>query len=276
MALQKITFDGASVTSKKDADLNHHLGGLIPAGIISGIRSECSVSVANNYITFQDGYVQVYGRRIYVEAGSQVYVSLDSTKYGYVVVEVNLSSNTVNLKTIETTSTSYPTLTQQDLSKTGTLYQFPIAKYKKTTSSITLTSGFTPTYIKPGIRTVNKVLKYKYAQFFDSNYESVKKVSIDASDIPYGSMLYIVFKTVDAFAFGAITQVCGSITVPIESIYWSGSYYPIRSTLNSGKDEEILIYISNSDYKTINFTLPDGTSNCPDAVYVYYEDLEGV
>ena len=28
MALQKITFDGSSVTSKKDADINHHLGGL--------------------------------------------------------------------------------------------------------------------------------------------------------------------------------------------------------------------------------------------------------
>lgn len=276
MALQKITFDGASVTSKKDADLNHHLGGLVPAGIISGLGSECSVSVANNYITFQDGYVQVYGRRIYVEAGSQVYVSLDSTKYGYVVVEVNLSSNTVSLKTIETISTSYPTLIQQDLSKSGTRYQFPIAKYKKTTSSITLTSGFTPTYIKPGLRKINKVLKYKSAQFFDSSYESVKKVSIDASDIPYGSMIYIVFKTVDAFGYGALTQVCGSFSIPIDSVYWSGSYLPIRSTSNYGKDGEILIYISSSDYKTINFTLPDDTSNYPDAVYVYYEDLEEV
>ena len=53
MALQKITFDGSSVTSKKDADINHHLGGLVPAGIISGLGNECSVSVSNNYISFR-------------------------------------------------------------------------------------------------------------------------------------------------------------------------------------------------------------------------------
>ena len=127
MALQKITFDGSSVTSKRDADINHHLGGLVRAGIIEGLGNECQVSVSNNYITFRDGYVQIYGRRIYVEDGSQVYISLDSTKYGYVVVEVNLSNNTVALKAVETSSSSYPNLTQQDLSTTGTLYQFPIA-----------------------------------------------------------------------------------------------------------------------------------------------------
>ena len=71
MGLVKITFDGSSVTSKRDADINHHLGGLVRAGIIEGLGNECQVSVSNNYITFRDGYVQIYGRRIYVEDGSQ-------------------------------------------------------------------------------------------------------------------------------------------------------------------------------------------------------------
>lgn len=275
MALQKITFDGASVTSKKDADLNHHLGGLIPAGIISGLGSECSVSVANNYITFQDGYVQVYGRRIYVEAGSQVYVSLDSTKYGYVVVEVNLSSNTVNLKTIETTSTSYPTLTQQDLSKTGTRYQFPIAKYKKTTSSITLTSGFTPVYIKPGLRSINKTIKSKYKLFETADYESLNSVKIDISDIPYGTMLYIVFMIVDTLGYGGFSQICGTFAIPKDYIGGTYQYLPLRSTLSYGATEEVLIGVYG-DYDSITFTRQSGVNNYPNAVYIYYESLEEV
>lgn len=275
MALQKITFDGASVTSKKDADLNHHLGGLIPAGIISGLGNECSVSVANNYITFQDGYVQVYGRRIYVEAGSQVYVSLDSTKYGYVVVEVNLSSNTVNLKTIETTSTSYPTLTQQDLSKTGTLYQFPIAKYKKTTSSITLTSGFTPTYIKPGLRAVTKKLKSKYKLFETASYESLDSVEFDISDIPYNSMIYIVFATVDTMNYGGFSQICGTFTLNSSLLSWTYGYLPLRSTANYGQTSEVLIGMAGN-YGSLKFTKQSGVNNYPNAVYIYYEDLEEV
>ena len=89
MGLVKITFDGSSVTSRQDADINYHVTGLVQAGIIRGLGKELEYSISNNYITFQDGYVQIYGRRIYVESGSQVYVSLDSTKYGYVIITVN-------------------------------------------------------------------------------------------------------------------------------------------------------------------------------------------
>ena len=140
MGLVKITFDGSNVTSKQDADINFHVTGLVPAGIIRGLGSELSYSASNNYITFQDGYVQIYGRRIYIESGSQVYVSLDSTKYGYVCITVNLTTNTVTLGVVETTSSSYPTLTQQNLHTTGKIYQMPIAKYSKTTTSLTLQS----------------------------------------------------------------------------------------------------------------------------------------
>lgn len=147
MGLVKITFDGSSVTSKQDADINYHVTGLVPAGIIKGLGDEVSYSASNNYITFQDGYVQIYGRRIYVEAGSQVYVSLDSTKYGYVIITVNLNNNTATLGIAESSSSSYPTLTQENLHKTGKIYQMPIAKYSKTTTSLTLQS-FDRVYIQ--------------------------------------------------------------------------------------------------------------------------------
>ena len=77
MGLVKITFDGSSVSSKQDADINYHVTGLVAAGIIRGLGKELQCSVSNNYITFKDGYVQIYGRRIYVEEGSSVYISLD-------------------------------------------------------------------------------------------------------------------------------------------------------------------------------------------------------
>ena len=150
MGLVKITFDGSSVSAKQDADINHHLCGLIPAGIIRGLGAELKCTASNNYITFGDGYVQIYGRRIYVEEGSNVYVSLDSTKYGYVVITVNLATNNVSLGIVETTSSSYPTLTQDNLLKVNGKYQFPICKYSKTATSLTIQS-FTPTYIEsPG------------------------------------------------------------------------------------------------------------------------------
>lgn len=139
MAAIKITFDGSSVSSKQDADLNYFLCGNEPAGIIKGLANELAYSVGNNKITFQSGYVQIYGRRIFIEENTAVTITLDSTKYGYVIVDVNLSTNNVSVTTVEG-SGSYPTLIQQNLHTYGTRYQMAIAKYKKTVSAITLES----------------------------------------------------------------------------------------------------------------------------------------
>lgn len=273
MALQKITFDGSSVSSKRDADINHHLGGLVKAGIIEGLGNECSVSVSNNYITLQDGYVQIYGRRIYIEKGSQVYISLDSTKYGYVVVEVNLNTNSVALKAVEVSSSSYPSLTQEDLSKTGTLYQFPIAKYKKTTSSITLDTGFTQIFIKPGLRRANLVAKTKYKMFETPDYETIQKVTFDLSDVPYGSMLYFHFQVIDTLAYGALQQNMGTIVIPRDDLYWSNSYYTIRSSQNYGNSGTVTVNFYADDFDSV--TIDKGTStygpNCVTLIYYVVE-----
>lgn len=273
MALQKITFDGSSVSSKRDADINHHLGGLVKAGIIEGLGNECSVSVSNNYITLQDGYVQIYGRRIYIEKGSQVYISLDSTKYGYVVVEVNLNTNSVALKAVEVSSSSYPSLTQEDLSKTGTLYQFPIAKYKKTTSSITLDTGFTQIFIKPGLRRANLVAKTKYKLFETPDYETIQKVTFDLSDVPYGSMLYFHFQVIDTLSYGALQQNMGTIVVPRDDLFWSNSYYTIRSSQNYGNSGTVTVNFYADDFDSV--TIDKGTStygpNCVTLIYYVVE-----
>ena len=273
MALQKITFDGSSVSSKKDADINHHLGGLVRAGIIEGLGNECKVSVSNNYITLQDGYVQIYGRRIYVEAGSQVYVSLDSTKYGYVVVEVNLNTNSVALKAIEVSSSSYPSLTQEDLSKTGTLYQFPIAKYKKSSSSITLDTNFTQIFIRPGLRQAKLVQKSKYKMFETSSYETIQKVTFDLSDVPYGSILFFHFQLVDSMGYGALNQNMGVITVPRDDLYWANSYYTLRSSQNYGNSGTCTVNFYADDFDSV--TIDKGTGlygpNCVTLIYYVVE-----
>ena len=272
MALQKITFDGSSVTSKKDADINHHIGGLVPAGIISGLGNECSVSVSNNYIKFQDGYVQIYGRRIYVEANSSVYVSLDATKYGYVVIEVNLSTNSVALKSVETTSSSYPSLTQENLMTTGTLYQFPIAKYKKTTSSITLQT-FTPTFIYPGLREAKLVRKSEYKMFEDANYETIESVTFDLTDIPYEAILVFVFSTVDTMGYGALGQIMGSVMIPVSEAYWTSSYIPIRSSQNYGETGTFMMLFDGSEYGQLTIKRV-GSLYGPNCVHMYYYVVE--
>ena len=199
MGVVKITFDGSSVSASQDAVLNHFLSGNIDAGIFEGIGSELSYSVSNNYITFQDGYVQVYGRRMYVEAGSQVYISLDSVRYGYVILDVNLSSNSVTLTKVES-SGIYPSLIQNNLLTGGTRYQFPIAKYSKNTSSITMQS-FTRTMIPTSLsqansgynRAVSYVQQnYRVIYIFGPDYRSGSTYRWNFSDQLLGQSIIIV------------------------------------------------------------------------------------
>lgn len=147
MGLIKITFDSASVTSKQDADLNHFLANK-ENGRISGILGGVTPSTSNNFISFTAGYLQVYGRRVFVENGTKISISLDGNAYGYVYVAFNLGDNTVSLEKRES-ATTYPTLTQEDLLNGGLLYELPIARYTKTSSALVLDT----TYIAPLIRT---------------------------------------------------------------------------------------------------------------------------
>lgn len=158
MALKKITFDGATVSSKDDADINYHLFNLIPVGIIKGLGNEIPVTAGNNTITFGSGYLQIYGRRIYMEANTQVSITLDSVRNGYVIVDVNLAANTLQLLTVESSS-GWPSLTQNNLATTNGKYQFPIARYTKTATSLTLDNAFTQA--RPIIKTLSEMVDDK-------------------------------------------------------------------------------------------------------------------
>lgn len=179
MALRKITFDGATVSSKDDADVNYHLFNLLPAGIIKGLGNGVSVSAGNNTITFGSGYIQIYGRRIYMEANTQVAVTLDGTKNGYVIVDLNLASNELTLVKIEVSS-GWPSLIQNNLSTTVGRYQFPIAKYTKTATSLTLDVSFTNN--RQMIKPLDELVEEKYDEIYDwveRNYDPVLLSPVD-------------------------------------------------------------------------------------------------
>lgn len=136
MGLQKITFDGGNVTAKVDADLYHFFNSY-DVGILKGLRNECSMTLANNTITFQDGYVSVYGRVIYIENQTMIGVIPDSTKSGYVILGINTVSNEASLYLKEQTG-GYPALSQTNLINNDGLFELALCAYTKTTTSVTL------------------------------------------------------------------------------------------------------------------------------------------
>jgi hypothetical protein len=138
MGLQKITFEGGNVTSKVDSDLYHFLFSS-DVGILKGLKSEISYTLANNTITLSDGYVSVYGRIIYIENQTTIGVTPDSSKFGYVILGVNTTNNSVSLYLREQTG-SYPSLIINNLLVTDGIYELVLCAYSKTTTSVTLTS----------------------------------------------------------------------------------------------------------------------------------------
>lgn len=163
MGVQKIIFDGANVTSKIDADLHHFLYSK-DVGVLKGLKQECSFTLANNTITFLDGYVSVYGRVVYIENQTAVVVTPDSVKFGFVVLNVDTSANTVQLYTKEEAGT-YPTLIQTDLQSIDGIYELALCAYSKTTTSVTINPDFQRMLIesdKARVEALEAELKSRY------------------------------------------------------------------------------------------------------------------
>jgi len=155
MGLQKITFDGASINAKIDAELYHFLFSR-QVGIIKGYKNGLSFTVSSNTITFKDGYVSVYGRLVYVENNTQIKVTLDSSKKGFVVLGINTSTNAVTLY-LKEQSGSYPTLTQTDLISNDGLYELVLCAYTKTPTSITVDNSYEKQYIENVLSVIQEV-----------------------------------------------------------------------------------------------------------------------
>jgi len=198
MGIQKITFDGSNVTSKVDADL-HHFSFSRDVGILKNVKSQCSYTLANNTITFLDGYVGIYGRIVYVENMTTVSVTPDSSKFGYVVLGVDTQSNTASMYTKEAVGT-YPVLTQNNLESASGLYEFALAAYTKTINSVSLIAGFERSMIVPDKQRISE-LEAKLKDFYYPQRLELTKISNGVfrfsgvnSSILSESILYIVIE----------------------------------------------------------------------------------
>jgi hypothetical protein len=235
MGLQKITFEGGNVTAKVDADLYHFFNSY-DVGILKSLKNECSMTLANNTITFQDGYVSIYGRVIYMENQTTIGVTPDSSKSGYVILGVNTSSNEVNLYLKEQTG-GYPSLTLTNLINNDGLYQRKFILSPKTIID-DLEQRLLIKYI-PQRKTLTKVSNGVY-QFFGTSstelMESLVYVFInnttvisfpgDSLFIHVGSNRNVSYRYAGGdyslsvvYENGVVTLSCGNTTHNITSAY---------------------------------------------------------
>ena len=283
MALVKITFDNASVTSKQDADCNHFLANK-QSGVIDGILGRCQASISNSYIQFQSGYVQVYGRRVFVESGTKIQIALDASAYGYVFIKIDLGNNAVTLEKKEASS-SYPTLTQNDLMNGGLVYEFPLARYQKTTSSITLDSSWSVPLIemplpiaKQALLAANGVkLKCRYISklFFDpGTYDTIREVSFDFRNVNYNDIIVFVFHSVDSEGYGAYQEVYGSYVTNLYHLGWMMGPIPIHTRRHTSAPWNLIYgYVMELDFNTgavkVGFNSSVDVMDMPSGVTAY-------
>ena len=110
-----------------------------------GIFYGMELSYTNNSITITEGLCEIAGRPVAVIDSETVNVGTDNL-YCLLVLEIDLSKdstkdafNQVSFKLL-TSSTSYPTVTQQDINMyngSNNLYQLEFARFKSVTSGIT-------------------------------------------------------------------------------------------------------------------------------------------
>lgn len=252
MAIRKITFDGSQVSSKDDADFYYHLLDLNKAGVIKGLYNDCTVTAGNNLLTVAKGVVAVYGRLVLIESNSQVVIALDSTKYGYLILQVNLATNSISLMVKESAS-SYPALTQNNLHNSTGIYELPLARYQKTATSLTLDGGFEVPNI-PSLSTKLNSLETSLKNYVEQNYgpkllsaltpigSTIAKY--DVNQINLNKTLFTVrLKNQVTLTFSGRTISSSSLS-NISYLYLGTTYYfVVENTAGT-----ILLYSSSTDY----------------------------
>ncbi len=108
----------------------------------SGVAKGCELSNTANSVTIGEGYFVVRGRFLQIISGETI-SNITTDGYYSLVCEIDLSkTNTMDalnqavIKTISSTS-AYPTLTQQDITGSGTIYQYEFARFRVESGSIT-------------------------------------------------------------------------------------------------------------------------------------------
>ena len=107
-----------------------------------GVAKGCSLSNTTTSATIGEGYFVVRGRFLQIISGETI-SNITANGYYSLVCEIDLSKtntadqlNQATIKVISGTS-AYPILTQQDITGTGTVYQYEFARFRVENGSIT-------------------------------------------------------------------------------------------------------------------------------------------
>lgn len=110
-----------------------------------GVAKGCGLSNTANSATIADGYFVVRGRLLQIISGVTI-SNITTDGYYSLICEIDLSKtntadqlNQAEIKVISNAS-NFPTLTQQDITGSGTVYQYEFARFRVESGSIT---GFT-------------------------------------------------------------------------------------------------------------------------------------
>ena len=125
MPFKGVTFSGQNVTPKND-------GGLYNAHYGDGILWGCSMNISGDDLVIQSGEFIAGGRVCQVDGATNVDLSGRSLTTGYIQVIMNADLTQGEGQQwyptfVESATTTFPTLTQDDINDTGTLYQLELA-----------------------------------------------------------------------------------------------------------------------------------------------------
>lgn len=143
-----------------------------------GIARGCSLSNANNSVTIGEGYFVIKGRFLQIIANETI-SNIITDGYYSLVCEIDLSKsntteelNQAEIKTVYNSS-SYPTLTQQDITDNGTVYQYEFARFKVENGNI---ANFTDRRTFVDFSTIYEIIENESQELITEIEEALQNV----------------------------------------------------------------------------------------------------
>lgn len=145
-----------------------------------GITKGCELSNTDTSVTIGEGFFVIAGRFLQI-LDNETISDLTDDGYYKLVCEIDLSKenttdefNQGSIKVLKNTTT-YPTLTQEDLFEDGNVYQYEFAKFRVTNNVIT---NFTDTRTFVNLTSIYDVLEQKFNEMIATK-ESEADTAID-------------------------------------------------------------------------------------------------
>ena len=118
MSISGVTFSGCHVSAKDHGVL---FSAILPDGVLRG----CAVTYNSGTASVAPGYLVACGRVIEVESTSTL--AIPGEQYAQIVLTIDASTPTFTLSAVNSSSTTFPPLTQQDINDgASTTYQIEL------------------------------------------------------------------------------------------------------------------------------------------------------